>query len=64
METDTFIQLLHKDMNECLDRCETNHNMAIFLKANAFRKAISEKKATTGNVDEAIKKLEKDLKKK
>ena len=64
MEIDTCIQSLNKDMNKCLEKGETNHDMAMFLKANAFRKAISEKKETMGNLDEAIKKLEEDLKKK
>ena len=51
-------------MNEFLDKGETSHDMAMFLKANAFRKAISEKKATMGDLNEVIKKLEEDLKKK
>jgi hypothetical protein len=64
MEVDTCIQSLNKDMNECLDKGETSHDIAMFLKANAFRKAISEKKSTMVNLDEAIKNLEEDLKKK
>ena len=51
-------------MNACLDEGEINHDMAMFLKANAFRKAISEKKATIGDLDDAILKLEEDFKKK
>ena len=48
-------------MNECLGKGEANHDMTVFLKANVFRKAISVKKVTMGNLDEAIKKLEEDL---
>ena len=50
-------------MNECLDKSETSNDMALFVKANAFRKAISEKEVTIADLDEAIKKLEEDLKK-
>ena len=64
MEVDRCIQSLNKDMNEFLDKGETSHDMAMFLKANAFSKAISEKKATMGDLNEVIKKLEEDLKKK
>ena len=39
----TCIQSLNKDMNNCLDKGEASHDMAMFLKANAFRKTISEK---------------------
>ena len=63
-EVDTCIQSLNKDMIECLDKGEASHDIAMFLKANAFRKAISEKKAMMGNLAEAIRKLEEDLKKK
>ena len=45
MEEDTCIQLLNKDMNECLDKGETSHGMDMFLKVNACRKAISERKS-------------------
>ena len=45
MEVDTCIQSLNKDMNECLDKGEASHDMTMFLKANAFRKAISRKKS-------------------
>ena len=45
MEEDTCIQLLNKDMNECLDKGETSHGMDMFLKVNAFRKAISKRKS-------------------
>ena len=64
MEVDTCIQSLNKDMNECLDKGEASHDMTMFLKANAFRKAISRKKATISDLDEVIKKLEENLKKK
>ena len=62
MEVHTSIQSLTKDMNKCLDKGEASHDMAMFLKANVFKKAISEKKATVSSLDEAIKKLEEDLK--
>lgn len=39
----TCIQSLNKDMNKCLEKGEASHDMAMFLKANAFRKTISEK---------------------
>ena len=39
----TCIQSLNKDMNKCLDKGEASHDMTMFLKANAFRKTISEK---------------------
>ena len=55
MEVDTCIQSLNK---------EASHDMTMFLKANAFRKAISRKKATISDLDEVIKKLEENLKKK
>ena len=64
MEVDTYIQLLNKDMKECLDKGEASHDVTIFLKANALRKAISEKKETMGDSDEAIQKLEDDHKEK
>ena len=64
MEVDTCIQSLNKDMNECLDKGEASHDMTMFLKANAFRKAISRKKAIINDLDEVIKKLEENLKKK
>ena len=64
MEVDICIQLLNKCMNECLDKGEASNDMAMFLKVNAFRKAISEKKGTMGKLDEAIKKLKEHLKKK
>ena len=64
MEVDTCIQSLNKDMNECLDKGEASHDMTMFLKANAFRKAISRKKAIISGLDEVIKKLEENLKKK
>ena len=60
MEVYTSIQSLTKDMNKCLDKGEASHDMAMFLKANGFKKA--EKKATVSSLDEAIKKLEEDLK--
>ena len=64
MEVDTCIQSLNKDMNECLDKGEASHDMTMFLKANACRKAISRKKAIISDLDEVIKKLEENLKKK
>ena len=64
MEVDTCIQSLNKDMNEYRDKGKASHDMAMFLKVNAFRKGILEKKAKMGDLDEAIKKLEEDLKKK
>ena len=36
---DICIQSLNKDMNECLDKGDASHDMAMFVKANAFRKA-------------------------
>ena len=63
-ELDICIQSLNKDMSKCLDKGEASHVMAMFLKAIAFRKGILEKKAMMSNLDEAIKKLEEDLKKK
>ena len=63
MEIDACIQSLNKDMNECLDKGEAIHDMAMFLKANAFRKAISEKKTVMVNLDEAIKNWNRILKK-
>ena len=62
MEVDTSIQSLTKDMNKCLDKGQASHDMAMFLKANGFKKTVSEKKATVSNLDEAIKKLEEDYK--
>ena len=44
MEVDTCIQSLNKDMNECLDKGEASHDMAMFLKANAFGRAFRRKK--------------------
>ena len=64
IEVDACIKSMTTDMNDCLDKGETNHDMAMLLKANAFRKSISEKKATMHDLDDAIKNLEEDLKKK
>ena len=42
MVVDTCSQSLNKDMNKYLDKGAASHDMAMFLKASAFRKAISE----------------------
>lgn len=64
MELDTCISSINKDMNECLDKGEASNDLALFLKTNPFRKSISEKKVTMGDLDEAIKKREANFKKK
>ena len=51
-------------MNECLDKGEASNDLALFLKTNPFRKSISEKKVTMGDLDEAIRKREANFKKK
>ena len=45
MEVDICIQSLNRDMNESLGKCKASDDMAMFLKASAFGRAISEKKS-------------------
>ena len=64
MEVELCVKSLNKDINVCCDKGETNHDISMFLKANALRKAVTQKESTIADLDHAIQQLEEDLKKK
>lgn len=57
------INALNTDIEKLCYKAEESENMDFLVKANAFRRKVTEKKANIAELDKAVEKLTKDLQK-
>lgn len=62
MNVELCVKSLNKDMNEYCDRAAKSQDLSLFLQVNDLRKAVVNKESTISSLENAIKKLEDELK--
>ena len=62
VEVMSCITSLEQDVEKYCDEAEEKHDMSLFLKSNALRKTIKDKKQVVKDLDFSISKLEEEAK--